>query len=243
MTNLSASIVNDVQGYNFTGGSGKFINENLYIAIPSLGIIRIYNMTAQDEGKKNYYWEAPQTIPLSGFMDAGDGNIYGHSALTSDTYKLFSGSSDNGAQINAVAAFPQITFGTRHKSKSFLKEYVEGAITQSTTLTCTLNFVGTNKVTVLTKQIMGTNTAITNNPPEIASLGKAALGKNPVGSDLVQNGVNFAPNFATYLTFQKTPFFKVQPIFSSLGQSQSWQILAYGFNQQSTSEQEASITV
>jgi hypothetical protein len=243
MVNLSASIVNDIQTYNFAGGSGKFINENLYIALPAQGLIRIYNMTAQDEGKKNFYWEAPQNIPLSGFMDAGDGNIYGHSALTGDTYKLFTGSSDNGNQINAVAVFPQITFGDRHKLKSFLKEYVEGYLSQTTTLTCSLLFIGTNKSTTLTKQIMGTNTAITNNAAETASLGKVSLGKNPIGSDLIQSSQVVAPNFAVYLTFQRTPFFKVQPFFSSLGQSQSWQLLAYGTNQQTTSEQEVAITI
>jgi hypothetical protein len=243
MVNISSSIVNDVSTYNFTGGSIKYQNEYLYVAIPKLGIIRIYNMTAQDEGKKNFYWEAPQTIPLSGFMNAGDGNVYGHSALTSDTYLLFNGSSDNGAPISAMAVFPQITFGTRHKSKSFIKEYVEGYITQPTTLTCKLVFVDSNKTVTLTKNILGTNPAITNNSIEAASLGKVSLGKNPLGGDLIQTGQALAPNFATYLTFQRTPFFKVQPIFSSLGTSQDWQILAYGFNQQSTSEQEASITV
>lgn len=243
MVNLSSSIVNDMATYTFTSGSGKFINEFLFISIPSKGIIRAYNMTAQDEGKKNFYWEAPQTIPLSGFMDTGDGNIYGHSALTSDTYKLFTGSSDNGHPISAMAVFPQITFGSRHKSKSFIKEYVEGYLSQSTTLTCTLNFIDTNKITTLTKKILGTNTAITVNPMENASLGKTTLGKNPIGSDLVQNVSQTSPNFAVYLTFQRTPFFKVQPVFSSLGNSQSWQILAYGFNQQSTSEEENSITI
>lgn len=243
MVNLSAPIVNDVNTYDFTGGSGKFFNEYLYVAVPTKGIIRIYNMTSQDEGDNNFYWEAPQTIPLSGFMDAGDGNIYGHSALTSDTFKLFSGSSDDGHLINAIATFPQVTFGNRHKSKGFVKEYVEGYLSQSTTLTCTLNFIGTNKITTLTKQILGTNTAITNAQLETASIGKVALGKNPIGGDLIQNGAVTAPNFAVYLTFQRTPFFKVQPVFSSLGTSQSWELLAYGMNQQPTSEGENSITI
>ena len=90
---------------------------------------------------------------------------------------------------------------------------------------------------------MGTNTAITNNAAETASLGKVSLGKNPIGSDLIQSSQVVAPNFAVYLTFQRTPFFKVQPFFSSLGQSQSWQLLAYGTNQQTTSEQEVAITI
>lgn len=243
MVNLSAPIVNDMDTYNFTGGSGKFIDENLYLSIPTKGIIRIYNMTAQDEGRKNFYWEAPQTIPLTGFMEDGLGNIYGHSALTSDTFLLFSGSSDNGHPIKAVAAFPQITFGTRHKSKSFIKEYVEGYLSQPTTLTCTLNFISTNKTSTLIKTVLGTNTQITTNPLETASIGKVSLGKNPIGSDLIQNGDQSAPNFAVYLTFQRTPFFKVQPIFSSLGTSQAWQLLAIGFNQQETSEQENIITI
>ena len=243
LSNLSASIFNDMASYNFTGGSGKFINENLYIAIPKSGIIRIYNMTAQDEGKRNFYWEAPQTIPLSGFMVTGDGNVYGHSSITSDTYLLFSGSSDNGAPISAIAQFPQITFGDRHKSKSFLKEYVEGYVSQPTTLSCQLNFIASNKTTTLTKNISGTNKAITNNVAETASLGKTSIGKNPIGGDLYQQSAPIAPNLAVYLTFQRTPFFKVQPIFFSLGTSQSWQLLCLGFNQQSTSEQEVSITI
>lgn len=243
MVNLSSSIINDVNTYNPTGGSVKYLNEEIFWAIPKSGIIRIYNMTAQDEGKKNFYWEAPQTIPLSGFMDTGDGNVYGHSSITSDTYLLFNGSSDNGAPISAIAALPQITFGDRHKSKSFLKEYVEGYISQSTTLKSQLIFIGSNKTTTLTKNILGTNTKITNNAAETASLGKTSLGKNPIGGDLIQMGTVLAPNLAVYLTFQRTPFFKVQPIFSSLGTSQSWQLLAIGFNQQTTSEQENSITI
>lgn len=243
MVNVSASIVNDMNNYDFTGGSGKFFNEFLYVALPAEGIIRIYNMTSQDEGKRNFYWEAPQTIPVSGFMDVGDGNIYGHSALTNTTFKLFSGSSDNGHPISSIAKFPQITFGTRHKSKSFFREYVEGYISQTTALTCQLNFIGTNKVTTLTKTILGTNTSITVNPMENASIGKVALGKNPIGSDLIQNGDVTAPNLAVYLTFQRTPFFKVQPVFSSLGTSQEWQLLAIGFDQSSTTEGENIITL
>lgn len=243
MVNLSYSIVNDISGYNFAGGAIQYENEFLYVTIPSLGIIRIYNMTNQDEGKKYFYWESPQTIPISKIMNTGDGNIYGHSAQTSDTYKLFSGSSDNGAQISAIATFPQITFGDRHKSKSFIKEYVEGYLSQTTTLTCQLLFIGSNRMTTLTKKVLGTNSAITTNVVDTTSLGKVSLGKQPIGTDLQQQSSQvLSPNFATYLTFQRTPFFKVQPIFSSLGTSQSWQVLAYGFNQQTTSEQETSIT-
>jgi hypothetical protein len=120
---------------------------------------------------------------------------------------------------------------------------VEGYISQTATLTCQLNFIGTNKTTTLTKNILGTNVQITTNVSENSSLGKISLGKNPLGGDLVQTGAALAPNFAVYLTFARTPFFKVQPIFSSLGLYQNWEILAYGFNQQTTSESEVSVTI
>lgn len=246
MRDLSFSIVNDVNMYDFTGGHGIFFQNFIYIALPAEGKTIIYNMTNNEEaaaGSKGHYWEAPQTLPLSCFSII-DGALVGHSANAAESYTLFSGSSDNTHAISAVAAFPQITYGDRHITKSFNKIYEEGYISPSTTLKTDLVFYQANRTTVLTKSIDGTNTAIVNSPVDVASLGKSPLGKHPIGGELIQNAPqSVPPNFQVYLTFQRSPFYKFQPIFSSLGVNQKWELLAWGTNQESTSEGPTSITI
>lgn len=245
MPDISYPIINDVQTYDFTDGHTAFNKNFVYITVPKQSIMRIYNMTNNEDtepGSKGHYWEAPQIIPI-GCLSVINGNVVGHSYLTSESYLLFNGTSDNGGAIQSVAVFPQVTYGERHRSKGFNKLYVEGYLAQQTILTATNSYFGSNKTSILSKQILGTDPKINNNPPDTSSLGKAPLGKNPIGTDLIQTtGVVQAPNFHVYKTFTRTPFFTHQLVFSSVGLGQEWQILAWGVNQQSTSELETGIT-
>lgn len=245
MPDISYPIINDIINYNFTDGHVKFNKNFVYITLPKQNKMIIYNMTNNEDkepGSKGHYWEAPQIFPI-GCLSVINGNIIGHSYLTSESYTLFNGSSDNGNSIQSIAAFPQNTYGMRHKTKSFNRVYAEGYLSQQTQLTLTNYYYGSNKTTTLSKIISGMDGAINNNPPDTSSLGKSPLGKNPIGGDLIQNtGIVQAPNFHVYKSFTRVPFFTHQPVFSSVGLGQSWQLLAYGVNEQSTSELETSIT-
>lgn len=245
MPDISYPIINDVQTYDFTDGHVAFNKNFVYITLPQENTMLVYNMTNNEDkepGSKGHYWEAPQIFPV-GCLSIINGNVIGHSYMTSESYTLFNGSSDNGNAIQSIAAFPQNTYGVRHRTKSFVKVYAEGYLAQQTSLIMTNNYYGSNSTKTLTKTISGLDAKINNIPIDTSSLGKASLGKNPIGTDLIQNtGIGQSPNFHVYKTFVRTPFFSHQLIFSSIGVGQSWQILAYGVNQSSTSEQEVSIT-
>ena len=118
MQDISFPIVEDMNGYDFSEGSLFYYKNYLFAAVPKAGLIRIYNMT--DQTQQNYssrdpveqindqqpwFWEAPITYPVSGFYVTEDGNVYGHSYTSSESYKLFTGGSFNGQQIEVQAYF------------------------------------------------------------------------------------------------------------------------------------------
>lgn len=246
ITNLSYPIITDMNAYNFTDASCFYFKEKLYVAIPSSGVVIIYNMT----NPKSPFWEAPQNLPISGFCAVGN-TLIGHSFNTFESYVMFSGYSDRAANANStgnpissVALFAFQGLGLRAKSKSFNKFFVEGYITQPTTLNVGLIFraPGNGVTAGTTLAIVGTDSYVINNVVD-DSLGKFSLGKNPLATDISSpQQQNLPPYFAVIKTFLRNPYFAYQPMFYSLGTNQRWEVLSYGNNASPTYEGENSIT-
>lgn len=241
-SDISFPIINDMNGYDFTDGQVFFHRNYIYMSVPQSGIIRIFNQT----NPKNHYWEAPQTIPISCFSII-DGELYGHSYLVPETYKLFTGYVDGAGgenhPIDTRALFSYMSFGSRHLSKFFNKQYFEGYISQPTTLNLITQYDMDGKARTVTKTINGNDSAIVALSQDKASLGKESLGKNPLGGDLAQLTPDQLPaNFQVIKTYNKASFFKMQPSFTSLGVNQVWELLCFGPSQQSTSEGQNNIT-
>ena len=123
---ISDPIKKDMLDYDFTGGSMKYHQRYYYIAIPKNGTYIVYNIIKG-------YWEAPQTGAFSRFSIIG-GELYGHSSVVPETYKLGVGGNDNGAPISAMAAFAYNNHGDRADNKSFNEFYNEGYISSNTKL-------------------------------------------------------------------------------------------------------------
>jgi hypothetical protein len=246
ITNLSYPIVSDMNQYNFTDASAFYFQLKLYVAIPQSGVVIIYNMT----NPKAPFWEAPQYLPISGFCAIGN-MLIGHSYNTFESYVMFVGYSDRatsanttGNSINSVALFAFQTLGLRAFRKSMNKFFVEGYITEPTTLNVGLVFRSPqNGVTAAqTLTIAGTGSYVINNVID-NSLGKMALGKNPLGTDLIQaQQKNLPPYFAVIITEPRDPFLSYQPMFYSYGTSQRWELLSFGSNAAPASEMPVDIT-
>lgn len=247
ITNLSYPIVNDMNAYDRTDASAFFFQLKLYVALPASGVVIVYNMT----NPKTPFWEAPQNLPVSGFC--ADGNtLIGHSYGTFESYIMFQGYSDRAATANStgnpissVAMFAFQGLGIRSKSKSFNKFFVEGYITQPTTLNVGLVFRapgnGISAGTTLT--VSGTGSYVVNQVND-DSLGKSPLGGTPLGADIpLPEQQSLPPYFVVIPTFVRNPYMAYQPVFYSLGTNQRWELLSYGCNASPTSEDETSITV
>lgn len=230
ITDLSYSIINDFNSYDFTDGSVAYLKNFVYVAVPKESVVRIYNMTDQTpltaQSSPSHYWEAPLTIPTSRFSII-DGELYGHSYLTSETYKLFTGYNFNTHPIDARAVFSYQQFGDRADSKSQDEFYIEGYISTNATLNFNFLYDFNGISGQATYPLLGTETpfVLINNLNN--SLGKSSLGKNPLGGNLLVG--NTEPNkFRIIQTFSRLPYYEFSPGFSSVGVDFNWSILSFG---------------
>ena len=246
VADLSSPIVYDMNNYNFTDASIYYWKQRILVAIPKSGTVIIYNMT----NPKEPFWEAPLTLPVSGFCTVGN-TLIGHSYNTFESYVMFQGYSDRalninatGNPINAVALFAFNEVGLRAKRKSFDKFFLEGYISPSTALNFGFFFRSPQNGLSLGQSflLMGTNPIIPQGGGD-DSLGKLSLGKDPLATDIPIPQQLKLPNYfaVTKLTL-RSPFVSFQPAFYSNGVNQRWELLAYGSNAVPTSENENDTT-
>lgn len=240
VSDISQSIVNDMNGYDFTGGQVVYHKKFIYVSLPVEGKVLVYNMTLDttdglvDEG--THYWEAPMIMPVGRFSII-DGDLYGHDTGKLNTYKMFVGYNDDGYPIKAVAKFAYNTYNDRQATKSSNELYVEGYKPQSTTLYGTL-----------TRDINGSGwqakwgnlpSRCLITPSDDASIGKESLGKTPIGGSSIF--LELPPKFRLVETFPRQPFFEEQVGFWSEGVDQHWELVAYSTNAEVTKEGQNSI--
>lgn len=227
-TNLSDSIKNDFDTYDFTGGSCYSWRRYLLIALPAEGMVRIYNLTTKA-------WEAPQILPITSFYTV-DGELYGHSATTSESYHLFTGYSDRatattvGNPIQAIANFSFQNYGTRTALKNGNEFYIEGYINANTLLNCEINYELDGCQTTQTFSVDGSDNRIVCIPLDVSSFGKSSFGKIKLGGDLPDNLTGLPPKFRVIKTFPRIDFYEHQFSFSILGKDQRFELLAFGTN-------------
>lgn len=246
MTDMSYSIVNDINAYDLTDCSVSYFQKFAYVCVPKQGLMRVYNMT--DEGTTaaatgavsvNYYWEAPILYAMKQTAVI-DGELYGHSYQSSNTFKLFTGYSFDKNVYEAIAAFSFENTGERHLRKMSDSCFTEGYISSNATLTLTLQRELTGGSTA-TFPILGSDTRIVEQPIDQASLGKTSLGKHPLGGD--ENIISGKTSkFRVYKTYNSIGYFEEQKRYSSLGVNQIWEIVSFGSNARVDSNQPSDIT-
>lgn len=238
-TNLSDPIKLDIDSYDFTDGSIFYWRYYILVAIPKEGIVRVFNLNSKS-------WEAPQTLPISRFYIV-DGELYGHSYNTFESYQLFTGYADrvypgfSGFPIAATWVFSYENYGSRFTWKSANELYVEGYINPNTTLTATINYELDGCQTSKTFTLDGSDTQFVCVPSPQGSLGKDSLGKEKLGGAGSTSIQNLPPKFRWIPTFNNTNFFENSVSFSVLGTDERFELLAFGLNIAPSSEENVKI--
>lgn len=238
-TNLSDPIKLDVDDYDFTDGSIFYFKYNIYVAIPKEGVVLIYQLNTNS-------WAAPQTLPISRFYIV-DGELYGHSYNTSESYKLFTGYADRvhtgflGYPIEGKMVFSYENYGTRSTLKKADYLYVEGYVNPNTTITATITYELDGCATTKTFEIDGSDTQIVCIPTSDASLGKSSLGKQKLGGGSTQSIQGLPPKFRVEKSFSNTDFFECSVTFDILGVNNRFEIIAYGLNASGSPQEPVSI--
>lgn len=247
IVDFSYPIINDMNSYDFTDGSIFYHRNYVYVAVPQHGITRIYNMTNQTQQQTQYsvesvdkqpwFWEAPIGYPLSGFYVV-DGEIYGHSFTSSESYKIFNGGTFNGQDLDANATFAFDDKGDRSQSKGSNQIWVEGYIKQNTTITCTVTGDLDSFATSQTVTIDGSNSQYVALGSGAGALGKNPLGSQPLGgTDTLLTPEDLLPAwFHVVKTYPQVPFWLEQVSFTSKGTDYQWELITWGTNSRFTPE-------
>lgn len=255
IVDFSYPIVDDMNSYDFTDASIFYYKNYIYIAIPRHGIMRVYNMTNQtqeqfsggkaleDVTQQPWFWEAPITYPISGFYVV-DGELYGHSYTTSESYKLFDGGDLNGQNIVANATFAYNDKGDRTQTKGADELWVEGYIKQNTTLMATITKDLDAFSTPQTVEIDGADNEIVAFGGGGNSLGDSPLGVQSLGGATTVVSQDILPAwFHTAKTFLSKPSYYLESIsFNTNGVDLQWELITFGTNAQFTNEGNNSIT-
>jgi hypothetical protein len=164
---ISDPIKDDFDNYDFTNAHVRYWKRALYIAVPASGVVLIYDLMRS-------LWQPPQYIPVSRLAIIGDW-LYGHSSISNETYKLFTGTNDNGNLIPQVARFAYNNGGNRDLLKNMSQYWSDGYITPNGLLTMKqyLGFDGIKGIKVMS--IMGSDSSITNQQ-DVSPLGSNQMG-------------------------------------------------------------------
>jgi hypothetical protein len=218
---ISDSIANEFKDADYTIDPHiKYFRNKTYITLPSESKVLIYD---HEKG----FWFPPQILPISRFAII-DGELYGHSKDNLETFKLFSGTSDNGQPFTARAAFSYRNLGRPDWKKSFDHYLVEGYVSTNTKLTCGLKYDFGGVQGIEEHTIDGSDSKITLQTTSDGSIGKNPLGSNPLGS--ITDSVDDLPKFRIIISTQKKDFYEFQTIFETQSTDYNWQILRHGPN-------------
>lgn len=251
-TDFSYPIIDDMKSYDFTDGCIYYHKNYVLLSIPKMSIVRRYNMTDQTQEENSsfkgiedvtgqpWFWEAPITYPISGFYTVA-GSLYGHSYAASESYKLFSGGSLNGQQIDANATFAFDDKGDRSQTKASDELYIEGYIKQNTKLIATVAGDLDAFQTTQTVVVDGSDNTIV-----AYGAGAHALGKNNLGSQSLGGAQTTTSDLPAWFhvikTYPMSPSYLEQISFSSKGIDLDWQLLGFGTNALMTNEGNNAIT-
>jgi hypothetical protein len=237
--NISDPIKLDVDSYNFTDGSIAYFQYYIYVAVPKEGLVLVYNLAIGS-------WESPQTLPISRFYIV-DGELYGHSYATSESYKLFTGYADRvypgfaGFPISAIMRFSYQNYGSRFSLKSANELYVEGYINANTIVTASITYELDGCAIEKTFTIDGSDSQIVCIPPPEGSLGKDSFGKIKLGGSGTPSLTGLPPKFRVIPTFTNTDFYECSIGFSVLGVDNRVELLAFGLNVRSSTQEHVAI--
>ena len=233
--NISDSIKLDVDKYDFTDGSIFYHRYYIYVAIPKEQIVLIYNIATGS-------WESPQTLPISRFYTV-NGDLYGHSYNTSESYQMEVGYADRvypgfaGYPIDAKAVFSYENYGSRFIMKKANSFYIEGYIDGNTTLNSTITYELDGCASYKSFIVDGSDKQIVCIPRDEGAFGQDAIGKYKFGGSQSSSLTGLPPKFRVIKTFQNNNFFECSISFEILGVGQRFELLAFGLNVGNSSEE------
>ena len=221
---ISDPIKPDFIAASFANGEIEFWRNSVFITAPPDGKLFIFDLSKR-------FWQPPQIMGIRR-LSVFDDVLYGHGQSVPETYKLFSGVSDNGNPIAFKAHFAYQNGNRRDILKNFDRFLTELYLASNTKITVSLLSEWKGSKGVTSYELDGSDGTFLFTPVSDASLGVNILGTNPLGG-LLEAGED-TPKYRRFKPTVPVDFFEFQPRFESESDDGAFQILSFGANLQAS---------
>jgi hypothetical protein len=217
---ISDPIQPDFYSATFTNGQIKFWRGYLLVTAPVDGKVWIYDVESR-------FWNPPQVMGMR-LLSVYNDLLYGHSNSVNETYKLFTGLSDNDNPIAFKAHFAYRNGGKRSLLKTFNKYFTEIYIAGNTKVLVKLLYEWGGSKQIIEYVLDGSDITFLFTPNVSAALGVNSLGTNPLGGSLVAG--EETPKYRRFKPCPPVDFFEYQVRFESEDEAAVFQLLSHGSN-------------
>lgn len=226
---LSDIIKKDTDSYIYDDATTAIWDRHTLFAIPKSNVLLMYN-------QQKKFWQPPvsfrgATIGCMSVLE--DGTLMGHDYFTDTSYILFTGTDDNGNDIESVAAFPYNNFGSRYNKKKMSTYVQDGYITVVGELKLHIDYEYQGVQGVLDKVIkssLGGNYVYYNE--EDSGLGHKHLGATSLSGSSLNPPVTDR-RFRLGFPFPPKDFYEMKVKYSMTGVGQ-WKLVAHGSDAETT---------
>lgn len=223
---ISDDIKDDILSYDLTNAHGLFYQNQIFFLFPAEGIVQIYDLEHQ-------LWQPPHYLPLGrlALIDVNeDGTqvLCGHSAVSNETYKLYTGYDDNGAPLRVEMHFGYDNFGSRFMHKNADEFATELYMSENTNVTNRVVYDYKGATATREFEIRGDDTTIKFTPDLSGGFGYEKLGSNPLGS--LGTSVDDLSKYRCVDTTSDLDFFERQRVYIGEGVGIRFAVIAYGEN-------------
>jgi len=228
---ISDIIEPTVAGFKLNKQRGIVFRDRAYFTVKASSdsmtndTVLIFNIKAKQWDSPVVGWNVAEFVI---YDDGTSEELYWGDAISPNMYRVVTEARDGEFEVVANWRSKQFDFGLPHAQKEVLDVYLDGYITQNTTLEVSLLLDEDGYTQSFTHNITGMDDDIIYDSDVFNSIGLSAFGTNRFGS---QEDISGKKKFRIYLgsNFRASPFYTLQIDFASDGESQDWEILNFGF--------------
>lgn len=239
MSLISDIIKPTVDSLVFTSSTGITFRDKAYFAVKT-DANSLVNDVVLPYNQKLKVWESPivgWTVSDWTVYNDGTGDaLYYGDAANANVFKVTDGSTDNDLGITANWRSKIFDFEKPEVQKEIDNFYVEGYISNNTTLSVSLLIDEGGVTQTYTASFRGTETDYLFNANPFNLFGFHPFGFERFGSGAQSDAKQFRVYFNKNLRL--IPFYSAQVEFASDGESQDWQITQFGFHIRESSQPE-----
>lgn len=228
---ISDPIQPTVRAADFSSASGITYRDRLFISAkttPSSSVndvVFVYNYITG-------MWDSPivgwNVQDWAIYQNSNTEDLYFGDSSTYNVYKIVYTPSDGNYDLAANWRSKQHDFGAPYAQKYLENTYVEGYISENTTLTISLLLDEDGYTQKLTTTLEGTEASYLFKATTFNLFGLLPFGTTRFGA---QDDQSAKKKFRVFLGkgFRQIPFHNIQIEFASDGDNQSWEVTNYGF--------------